>query len=524
MVERFNENPELDYSELEVFVPELEDLHWEVERGMWPEQQRDLTEEEFNVLTQKDTLTKDEMKAVVKYANEHDDRHNLDLHWLKSLDVETATELIEYKWWEIHLNWLTSLDAETARALAEFEWGLVLNWLTSLDAEIARALAEFKGYRLTLDWLASLDAETARALAEFKGQELYLNWLTSLDVETATELIEYKWWELYLNWLTSLDAETVRALAEFKGYDLYLNWLTSLDAEIARALAEFKGEVLYLNWLTSLDAETARALAEFKWSLRLKWLTSLDVEIARALAESKWGLVLNWLTGLDVEIARALAEFKWYRLTLGWLTSLDEETARALAEFKWKNICLSWIENVSDEVAWILIPIKSKIKDSILIRERIEEVERKIMDGWLNSLQRKIENTKKKKDWKSERWNVEYKSFYDEYDEEHEIRSWWNTVEVERKSKDTIKLKWFNLILTLEEWMWLANFKNWFKHTYPGQKVEFKKDKLNKKLAIRKTLCVGNKMLMSRHDLEERLPYMERDGLMEALVKWLNLV
>ena len=477
MVERFNENPELDYSELEVFVPELEDLHWEVERGMWPEQQRDLTEEEFNVLTQKDTLTKDEMKAVVKYANEHDDRHNLDLHWLKSLDVETATELIEYKWWEIHLNWLTSLDAETVRALAEFKgYDLYLNWLTSLDAEIARALAEFKGYRLTLDWLASLDAETARALAEFKGQELYLNWLTSLDVETATELIEYKWWELYL------------------------------------------------NWLTSLDAETARALAEFKWSLRLKWLTSLDVEIARALAESKWGLVLNWLTGLDVEIARALAEFKWYRLTLGWLTSLDEETARALAEFKWKNICLSWIENVSDEVAWILIPIKSKIKDSILIRERIEEVERKIMDGWLNSLQRKIENTKKKKDWKSERWNVEYKSFYDEYDEEHEIRSWWNTVEVERKSKDTIKLKWFNLILTLEEWMWLANFKNWFKHTYPGQKVEFKKDKLNKKLAIRKTLCVGNKMLMSRHDLEERLPYMERDGLMEALVKWLNLV
>ena len=96
MVEKFNENEGLDYKELEVFVPELEDLHWEVERGMWPEQQRDLTEEEFNVLTQKDTLTKEEMKAVVKYANENG---YYDLHlWITSLDVETARALVWLNW------------------------------------------------------------------------------------------------------------------------------------------------------------------------------------------------------------------------------------------------------------------------------------------------------------------------------------------------------------------------------------------------------------------------------------------
>ena len=107
-------------------------------------------------------------------------------------------------------------------------------------------------------------------------------------------------------------------------------------------------------------------------------------------------------------------------------------------------------------------------------------------------------------------------------EEEHEIMSWWNTVKVERKSKDSIKLGWLEWMLTFEEWMWLANFKNWFKHTYPGQQVEFKKDRLNRSFELRKTLCVGNKMLMSRDGLRERLPFLRDDDLVEVLVDWLN--
>ncbi|MBO7505161.1 hypothetical protein J6T66_03305 [bacterium] len=43
-----------------------------MEREIEPEQVRDLTEKEFYKLIDKDTLTKDEMKSVVKYANEND--------------------------------------------------------------------------------------------------------------------------------------------------------------------------------------------------------------------------------------------------------------------------------------------------------------------------------------------------------------------------------------------------------------------------------------------------------------------
>ncbi|MBO7505152.1 hypothetical protein J6T66_03260 [bacterium] len=70
--------------------------------------------------------------------------------------------------------------------------------------------------------------------------------------------------------------------------------------------------------------------------------------------------------------------------------------------------------------------------------------------------------------------------------------------------------------------MWLANFKNWFKHTYPGQQVEFKSDIVNIKLAFRKTLCVGDAMLISRKSLVKHIPIFDDDAKMEVLVRWLN--
>lgn len=380
MVERFNENAGLDYTELKAFIPELQDLHWEVEREIEPEQVRDLTEKEFYKLIDKDTLTKDEMKSVVKYANEND--HD-----------------------SLYL-WLTSLDAETAKALAEFEW-----------------------------------------------RELYFGLLTSLDVDTA------------------------------------------------RALAEFKWIWISLNSLTSLDAETARALAEFEWKL----------------------FDLDWLTSLDVETARALAGFKWDVLSLNWLTSLDVEIARELAQFRWSNLHLFRVTNISDEVVEILIPIKSKIV-SLELDNRIKEVElrdeiwkKTNKDLWI--LQQKIEGTRKKIDWKWERWNLEFDW------SSRSIKSWWNAVKVAerefymREQPERIILEWLDLPLYLEEWVWLANFKNRFKHSYPGQKVEYKTDIKNKKfMNFWKTFVVKDKTLVARRDL----PVYRNDKEMEKIAEWLN--
>ncbi|MBO7505151.1 hypothetical protein J6T66_03255 [bacterium] len=69
----------------------------------------------------------------------------------------------------------------------------------------------------------------------------------------------------------------------------------------------------------------------------------------------------------------------------------------------------------------------------------------------------------------------------------------------------------------------MANFKNRFKHTYPGQQVEFKKDWINRKfMNFRKTFVVGSKTLIARRNLEEHLPVCRNDEVMEEITEWLN--
>lgn len=273
---------------------------------------------------------------------------------------------------------------------------------------------------------------------------------------------------------------------------LNLDCLTSIDEEIAWELVNFHWMTLSLNWLTSLDEETAWELVKFGW----------------------YNLWLDWLTSLDKETAWQLAKFKWDDLWLDWLTSLDKETAWELAKFKWDLLWLSWLTNIPDEVAKILMPIKSKIRGYEL-NKKINEVEKKIMDEWLQTLQDGIQNTNKNENWSKNRWNVSY-------DVDKWIVSWWKTVSVEYVTKDSIQLEWLDMQLNHEQWLWLANFKNWLKNIYWDKKVEFKRDVINRRFDMKKTFVVGGKMLISRWDLESHLPMCKDDSVMENILTWLN--
>ena len=169
-----------------------ENWWWNAWWGVDKDKQRELTQEEYDALCEKTSLTVDEAKQVVKYAEDHG--YGLYLDWLTSIDKEVAAELAKFGWKDFTLDWLTSIDKEVAAELAKFKWNeLYLGWLTSIDKEVAAELAKFGWKDFTLDWLTSIDKEVAAELAKFKWNELYLDWLTSIDKEVATELAKFGW-------------------------------------------------------------------------------------------------------------------------------------------------------------------------------------------------------------------------------------------------------------------------------------------------------------------------------------------
>ena len=152
-----------------------------------------------------------------------------------------------------------------------------------------------------------------------------------------------------------------------------------------------------------------------------------------------------------------------------------------------------------------------------LEKKKPSEIEMKAIDKELDNLRKEvIEKWKRDYNWQFERWLIDYDK------NENKIKSWWNEVKVHRINNWMCKLEWLGLILTLQEWLWLANFKNWLKHKYANEKVVFKQDIKNKNLAFRKTLCVNDTMLITRANLVKHIRLCEYDENMKTLVEWLN--
>lgn len=158
-----------------------------------------------------------------------------------------------------------------------------------------------------------------------------------------------------------------------------------------------------------------------------------------------------------------------------------------------------------------------KMPDRLNWHENLPEVDMDIIKHELFLLQDKlVRKGRQNVELELKRWLIKYDP------EEKKIKSWWNEVEVTNIDGKFCQLEWLNLWLTLQEWLWLANFKNWLKHKYWNEKVVFKHDIKNKKLAFRKTLCVNDTMLITRSNLIKHIWLFEYDRNMETLADWLN--
>ena len=148
-------------------------------------------------------------------------------------------------------------------------------------------------------------------------------------------------------------------------------------------------------------------------------------------------------------------------------------------------------------------------------------VENKIKAEWemntkLSDMEQNIKGTKEKENRESRREWIKYNR------RGSKIESRWRETEVEEIWSDKIKLKWLDLELTKEEWMWLANFRNMVKREYWGIPVEYTRWIVNRSFAYRKTLYVWNTMLISRKNLKKHIPSCDEDEVVEKIADWLN--
>lgn len=189
-----------------------------------------------------------------------------------------------------------------------------------------------------------------------------------------------------------------------------------------------------------------------------------------------------------------------------------------MAEFIWKNynnygisLLIDVADNITAEFGKILGVQEAIEKEKQAMQKKIIEVEKN-----LENINTNIKETNPKENRQAQRWNIKY-----HWDTKN-VTSWDNEVSVDSITFDSIKLTWLDVQLNIWEWLWLANFKNWFKRQYWNKKVEFKRDIINKNLSFGKTLVVGDTMLITRWDLEKRVAQCSDDTVVEKIVTWLN--
>ena len=441
--------------------------------------------------------------------------------WLMFLDLEIATELVKFQWNSLNLPQLTVIDEDVAKELAKFEWNILLWNIIDLKVpELAKKIVEsIDGGDLRLDHLEEITPEIAAELSKHKWW-MNLSWLKTINKEIATELAKFTW-VLNIDGLEEIDKDTAAELVKCP-WILSFRWLKKLDKWVAEELIKYWWW-LNLSWLKKLDVDTARVLSTYKWDICLNGLEQLDVGAAKELANHEWTLELNWLTHITKETSLALSKHKWHIELKNLKDLMTPELARQVISYStWWYIYLYWLTNIDDTIAAELVPVKSKIRTSNELEQKIKDVAKKmeiwkIMDKNIWALEKDIKNL-----------HLNIESINIVYDRKKSvIKSLWQKCHVNNIKWNEMELDWLELQLSLKEWIWLANFKNYIKryknkNKILDKKVEYWRDLLNKKLDFWKTFKINGSIIITRKILERYISFCSDDKKMEKIADWLN--
>ena len=143
-------------------------------------------------------------------------------------------------------------------------------------------------------------------------------------------------------------------------------------------------------------------------------------------------------------------------------------------------------------------------------------------------MQKIIENTAKNIERQNERWNIIYDP------EKKTVKSRWNEIKIEvssvekksrlSKEKKTVvecQLDWLPEKLDIEEWLRLANFRNWARKKYKWEKIEYWYWS-HQMIFARETLIHGRTRLIEKDTLEKKLTSFNSDEWFEKIAEWLT--
>ena len=204
------------------------------------------------------------------------------------------------------------------------------------------------------------------------------------------------------------------------------------------------------------------------------------------------------------------------------------------------------ILTAKDPTAWwlrwgelILLPFRDNIRPRLiakgkdflevndLLPEKYEEALKKMeyllmaekrkkigdLNGEIEKLQEEIVNTKNKKDWWWNRWKIKFDI------PTNMITSWWEEVEVsEIWRTNSLILKWLDFTLSFRQWIRLANFKNWLKHTYWEKKLEYRMWKIWKECAY----YIGKTKVIENETVDMFCPLLSDGYFRNSIINWLN--
>lgn len=281
----------------------------------------------------------------------------------------------------------------------------------------------------------------------------------------------------------------------------------------------------YLNWYIDwwrfcVKDEKWEVIWDYfpgKWVSMRDFMKHINEDLAREIVEWNWRSYINLrrLESIDEYSARVLINnFKGRTINFEDLKIIDVPTAKVFATFPGEIHILLDAEKLTDNVAEQLIPIKERLITSGKVIKKIEEVETKIknwelLNNNLWNLKMIIENTNTRKDWNWERIDIKFNQ------NTNMIKSWWeHEVKVEEITENSMRLEWLDLQLSLQEWVWLANFKNRLKATYWSQEV--------KSLSFGYPFIIGRTRIIKRETLEKFCPICRNNDAREKIRKWLN--
>ena len=189
------------------------------------------------------------------------------------------------------------------------------------------------------------------------------------------------------------------------------------------------------------------------------------------------------------------------------------------------------IGNALQKIKWRLLIDKTKIQTKKQEIQPLTKEEWKTAEETVN-VQKIIEDTAKHIERQNERWNIVYDP------EKKTIKSRWNEIKIEVSSREResvfswekkvvveCKLDWLSDKLDIEEWLWLANFRNWARKKYRWKKVEVWKGKhwpLWKDTLVVDAWWMFWTRMITREALDKNLPTFDSDEWREKIAKWLT--